>query len=117
LGTSTVNITPDIAEISITANANDTTSAAALSSVNTLVDSLIAVFDSLNIPAADYSTSSITLTQQINYYLSPYQVIGQSAQQTILLTVNDLSNLENIIKGISNVNVQINSLQFYTSNP
>jgi uncharacterized protein YggE len=117
LGTSTVNITPDIAEISITANAYNTTSAAALSNANILVDALIAVFDSFNITADDYSTSSITLTQQINYSYSPYYVIGQSAQQTILLTVTDLPNLSNIIKGISNVNVQINFVQFYTSNP
>jgi hypothetical protein len=33
------------------------------------------------------------------------------------LTVKNLSNLANIIQGISSVNVQINSVQFYTDNP
>jgi uncharacterized protein YggE len=117
IGTSTVNITPDIAQISITANGNGTVSAAALSQVNTLINSLLAIFKSLNISATDYSTSSISITQQFNYSYSPYQIVGAIAQQTIILTVKNLSNLGNIIKSISNVNVQIDYLQYYSSNP
>jgi uncharacterized protein YggE len=116
IGAGSVSLTPDIASISITVSKNGTTTLEALSNLNIQVNQLLAIFKAQNIPAANYSTSSITLDQVYNYNTTPYKIIAQTASQTFSLTYGNVNGVTALLGLIGKVNVNIDSLSFGASN-
>lgn len=76
IGNGQVSLNPDIVRITITAKGEGSTAKIALNSLNVQVNTLLGKFNTLGLPAANYSTSSININQVYNYETSPATLTG-----------------------------------------
>ncbi len=102
-GNGKVNITPDIAVFSVTANGNGPTAAVALANVNSGIAAIVAAFKAQGIPTANYSTSTITIYDVYNYNTVPYTITGSQAAQTLQLTVGTSNNITKLLDTLSKI--------------
>jgi len=116
VGNGLVNVTPDIAQINVGVVAFGHTSSIALSNANKQIYLVLAYLKANNIPAANFSTSSINLNPQYDYSTSVAVIVGQLASQTLSLTLGNINNLGNFISGLGAINnVTIDGLSFSKS--
>lgn len=115
-GNGKVSVNPDIIRVNIAASGDGLTAAAALSSLNARVNNLLKTFSLNNIPAANYSTSSININQNYNYSNKPVTVTGSTASQTLALTLGGSNALSGFLQSLTNDFVTINSLVYDLTN-
>ncbi len=75
-GNGAISVSPDIVYVTIEAVGNGSKAAAALSKLNTQVNTILSAFKTLNIPPSNYSTSSISINQVYNYENNPATIEG-----------------------------------------
>jgi len=120
-GNGRVSIDPDIASLTLYANADGKTSAEALSKVNGIIQKATVILQTFGLPKANYTTSSINLNPQYNYTQSGYAIlIGQQASVSLTVTTGNLNSKNRVgalYTALSNINnISISGLTFDTSN-
>jgi uncharacterized protein YggE len=110
VGAATVQVQPDLAQFTVSAEGDGATSASALTNVNKLISQAMAILKSYGLPAANYTTSSIDLSPQYNYSNGYSQLVGQQATQTLAVTVGSLSTNKNILGSIATALSYVNNL-------
>lgn len=76
-GAGSVQVNPDIATFSVSAQGYGKTSASALTNVNRLINQAMNVLKNYGLPTANYTTSAINLNPQYNYTGSITVLVGQ----------------------------------------
>jgi uncharacterized protein YggE len=121
-GAGAVSVDPDIAQFTVYATSFGSTSAVALSKVNSLIVQVSTILTSKGIPTANFSTSGINLYPQYNYTDAGVAVlIGQQASISLQVTVGSI-NLNKQLVGqlvtdISAVNnISLSGISFSNSN-
>ncbi len=90
IGSGSVEVKPDIATFSVSAEGFGKTSSSALANVNKLINQAMNVLKNYGLPTSNYTTSSINLSPQYNYTGSLTVLIGQQASQTLKVTIGNL---------------------------
>lgn len=121
IGAGSVSTDPDIAQFSVTATLTKKTTALALSGVNDLINQVSVILSARGLPKANFTTQSISLYPQYDYFTNVAVLSGQQASQTLEITVGNLIQnkqlIGQIITALSNVNnITISGLSFSTSN-
>jgi uncharacterized protein len=111
-GNGAISVSPDIVYLTISAVGNGSTAASALSKLNTQVNTILSAFKTLNIPAANYSTSSISIKQLYNYSNTPVTLEGSQARQSLKLTLGGPALLQTLTQTLSAINVSVRTMVF-----
>lgn len=114
-GNGAVSLVPDIVRFSITTTGKGATAAIALNNLNTQINTLLSIFNSYNLPAANYSTSGININQVYDYSTNPNTITGSEATQTIQVTIGGSINLSNFLASLANLNVSVQNMAFDAS--
>jgi uncharacterized protein YggE len=98
-GTGSVNISPDIAYISLGVITEETDSQTALAKNNVLIDAITKAVKSFGVTGRDIQTDRFNIYPKYNYnnYNSDNSITGYSVNNVIKVTVRNLDNLGKIL--------------------
>lgn len=91
-GNAEVKVKPDFASIEIGAQAQESTTSAALNSLNKKIAALIQIIQSQGIATKDYSTSSLNINQVYDYSNGQSVLVGQKASQTLTVKIRNITD-------------------------
>ena len=91
-GNAEVKVKPDFASIEIGAQAQETSTSAALNSLNKKIAALIQIIQNQGIATKDYSTSSLNINQVYDYTNGQSVLVGQKASQTLTVKIRSITD-------------------------
>ncbi len=116
-GAGTVKVQPDIAYLNVGISVNDKTSTLVTQLAATKINQAISILTANKIKSSDYETTFISVNPQYNYESGNAVVVGQTASQTMKVTIRNLGKngetIGTLIDQLSTINgIQINGVTF-----
>lgn len=110
-GTGTVMVKPDMLRMNISLSKMASTTKAAQEEVSKMVKQALGVLSDFNIEDKNIVTASLTFSPEYEYRNGRRVLIGQTAQQAILFSMNDIQDDNGKVPQIIDRLVQINGIE------
>lgn len=110
-GTGTVLVKPDMLRMNISLSKTASTTKSAQEEVSRMVRQALEVLGDFNIEDKNIVTASLTFSPEYEYRNGRRVLIGQTAQQAILFSMNDIQNDNEKVPQIIDRLVQINGIE------
>jgi uncharacterized protein YggE len=110
-GTGAVSVQPDIIQMSITLSNVAQTTKMAQEEVSKMVRQAMKILKEANIEDKNINTASLTFSSEYDYYSNRRELIGQRAQQSIIFSVEGITDDSEKVSGIIDQLIQINGIE------